>query len=169
MEIITIVIAVAGFVLSLFLALRDVYRHRLQFKVDIIDYRQWDERHDNTAQFLIVISNTSAKPISITRICIGRDECELEPKAIHRNPTAWNSATTPQFPVCVPADSSAFAYLEFVGYSGIPLTQGTEVTFEIQTTHRLVRKTLLLGPLSHYLRTRETLRELQNKDKKTDS
>lgn len=164
---ITAGIAVIGLILSLFTALKDIYRQKIRFDVAAIDYRSYQSR--NVMQLLLVISNFSSKPLSITFISVNGATCELERKKIHNDPTAWNGITTSRFPLCISADGCIFTYLEFVNFPHKPLTPETNLTLEIQTTKKRVLKNVLLGQPSHYLRTMDKFLALQNPQRKTNS
>lgn len=151
-ENITFLIAVISFCLSVFSLIKSAIQNRESYEIKLIDYAT---RKKDIVQFMVVILNYSANPLSIVSFSAGETTCELVSKAIRGYPENWNFRSTPNFPVCIPAHGCQYAYLEFVGYQGIPLAPGTKLTFEIRSTHQRRSKTVLLGDTSHYLHTRE--------------
>lgn len=151
MNIVTAVISAAGFLLSVFNFIYLIRSNRERFVISVVDYADFGP----SVRFLLCIRNMSARPLAITSVVYLETVCELDPKKIRGDPTAWNGATTPRFPLCVPACGAYSAYLEFVDPPRTPLDRGTTVSFEIQTTFRLVRKTVTLPSRSHYLNKKE--------------
>lgn len=141
---------IAGFVLSVILAVWGFIQSRENYQITVIDYADFGP----STRFLISITNLSANPLIITQFRFCGTTCELEPKKIRGEPETWNGVTTPQFPICVPARGAAFAYIEFVDCPSAPLVPDMLVTFQIQTTARLGLKTVLLPNKSHYLNRR---------------
>ena len=139
--------AVFGFGLSVINAVSMAASSMQRFKIRVIDY-------DDTGvsvRFMLCIDNRSARPLTITGVTFRKVLCELEPKKIRNAPESWNFVATPRFPIRVSARSSVAVYLEFVGCARNQLHQRKAVTFQIRTTFRQVRKTVLLGSKSHYL------------------
>lgn len=151
---VTFLIAVAGFVMSCYTAVRNVIRSRECYTLDAIDY---ENRSPNIIQFLVCVSNQSDTPLVITEISVFGTICELEPKAIRRKPEDWNFRHTADFPLCVAARCSQYAYLEFCGdnHGFCQLAPGQTVLFEIRSTRKRAQKTVTLWNKSHYLHTRE--------------
>lgn len=142
---------VLGLALSLFIAISGAIKARENYIVRVIDYADFG----GTTRFLISISNNSRTPLVITEISYQGTICELEPKKVRGNPEAWNGATTPRFPLCIPAGGAQFAYIEFLLAQHIPLSPGTTVTFQIRSTLLLEQKIVVLGRTSHYLHRKE--------------
>lgn len=140
-----------GLLLSVFTLFIGAVKNRESFDLNVIDY----STPLYTAQFLVSIVNRSKRPLVITEITFSGISCELEPKRIRGEPTAWNGATTCRFPLCVNPGSADFVYIEFVASERMSLIADTWVTFQIQTTHQQVLKTVLLGSTSHYLHRRK--------------
>lgn len=154
MDIVLFIISVVGFGLSIYNFILPLIDSREKYQLDVIDYAV---REPISTQFFVCFSNTSIRPLAIVSISYNGITCELEPKAIKNLPSDWNFRSSPQFPICIPARSSQYAYLEFVDrhHSHIPLSSGTAVTFEIHSTRKLAQKTLTLGDKAHYLHRRE--------------
>lgn len=150
---ITFLIAVIGFAMSVCNALRNWFRTMERYRFEVIDYAF---RRKDVIQFLICISNNSDSPLTIVDISVFGVICELEPKSIWGDPGQWNFRHTPDFPLCIPAHSSQYAYLEFVddNYGFPKLVPGKTVMFEIRSTDLRAQKTVTLGNESHYLHTR---------------
>ncbi len=141
---------VAGLLLSLFLAISGFIKNRTIFELSVLDYT----RIGTISQFFVSIVNKSNAPLVITEIVFHGTVCELEPKKIRNDPDAWNGVTTPRFPLCIPARSAQFAYLEFVECEHSPLAADTWVTFQIQTISRRELRSVLLPGMGHYLHIR---------------
>ena len=141
---------VAGFCLSLFLAISNLLKNRIIFELSVLDYTQVNA----ISQFFVSIVNKSYSPLVITEIEFCGIICELEPKKIRNNPEDWNGVTTPRFPLCIPARSAQLVYLEFVGCKHSPLVADTWVTFQIQTISRRESRSVLLPGTGHYLHIR---------------
>lgn len=139
--------AVLGFVLSVVNALFALLSSRERFELCVLDYADFGP----STRFMVCVSNLSSKPLTITAVTYGKVLCELEPKMIRNNPGDWNFASTPRFPLCIPAHSSCIVYLEFVALRHRSLSAGMQVSFQIRTTSRSVWKTVLLGNRAHYL------------------
>lgn len=150
---ITFWIAVGGFILSVYNAVSKWISNRENYRLELIDYAY---RSRNVVQFLVCVSNLSSSPLTLTEISVFGTTCERIPKKIYGKPGEWNFRHTEEFPLCVPARSSKFYYLEFVdSRSGFPaLSPGKTVIFEIRSTFRRRQKTVLLSNESHYLHTR---------------
>ena len=140
---------IAGLCLSIFLAVSDFLRNRLNFEFSVLDYR--DIKAFGVTQFFVSISNKSKTPLVITEFVYHGTTCELEPKKIRGEPNSWNGVTTPRFPLCIPSYSAQFVYLEFVGCEDMSLAADTWMTLQIQTISRLESRTVLLPSTSHYL------------------
>lgn len=138
---------VIGCFLSVFILLRDRYRSRIRFSLDVIDY----DVYAHSTRFYVSISNLSHSPLVITRIHFDGILCELDPKKIRKPPDPLPLLTTPQFPLAIEALGARLFYIEFLNHSPRQLTHGTPVTFQIHTISRQVSKTVLLGNTSHYL------------------
>lgn len=138
---------ILGFLLSLVHAFVALVRSRECFTLSILDYADFG----SSTRFMVCISNLSSSPLCISSITYGKVLCELEPKMVRNNPGDWNFASTPRFPLCIPAHSSSVAYLEFVSPRHKLLSAGMQVSFQIRTTSHLVWKTALLGNRDHYL------------------
>lgn len=141
---------VVGLCLSLFLAISGFFKTRTVFDLSVLDYT----RVRTISQFFISIVNKSSAPLVITEIVFHGTVCELEPKRIRNDPEAWSGVTTPRFPLCVPARSAQFVYLEFVGCEHSPLVADTWVTFQVQTISRRESRSVLLPGMGHYLHIR---------------
>lgn len=142
--------AVLGFLFSLANSIYLFMSSKEHFKIHIFDY----DDAGASVRFKVGIDNCSSKPLTITVVTFRKTLCELEPKKIRNNPDDWNFASTPQFPICVPAHSSVSVYWEFVGCSRNSLAPQKLVSFQIQTTSHLVWKTVPLGNESRYLHIR---------------
>lgn len=163
----TFLMAALGFIYSIYDFIATRIKSKESYNVAVIDYA---ERWSNTLQFLICITNKSSEPLSIADISVFETSCELKPKAIYGNPEKWNFQHTPDFPLCIDSHGCSYAYLEFVG-EGLghkQLGPGTAVSFEIHSTRKLVRKTVTLGPRSHYLHSREQSPAPQSQPPKKD-
>lgn len=150
---VTFWIAVAGFGISVYTLVSSWIKSRENYRIELIDYAY---RRKDVIQFLICISNNSDSPLTIVDISVFGVICELEPKSIWGDPGQWDFRHTPDFPLCIPAHSSQYAYLEFVddNYGFPKLAPGKTVMFEIHSTDLRVQKTVTLGNESHYLHTR---------------
>lgn len=151
---VTFWIAVGGFMLSVYNAMSKWLSSREHYRLELIDYAY---RSKNVVQFLVCVSNLSAAPLTLTEISVFGTPCELFPKKIYGKPGNWGFRHTAEFPLCIPARSSQFFYLEFVDHhNGFPsLSPGKTVIFETRSTFRRIQKTALLSNESHYLHTRE--------------
>ena len=136
-----------GFLLSLYLAFRSWIEKRINFKISVLDYNDYSE----SVRFLLAIENHSKSPLVISSISAFETVCELEPKRIRGNPTAWNGAISARLPIRVPARDTEIFYIELLTQRPIPLSAGTPVTFQIQAIGHTEQKTVLLGNRSHYL------------------
>ena len=144
---------VAGLCLSLFLAVSEFLKDRQKFEFSVLDYTDVRYVRDVT-QFFVSIVNKSSAPLVITEVAFHGTICELEPKEVRSGSPARAAGTTPRFPLCVPARSAQFVYLEFVDCEHSPLVADTWVTFQIQTIDQRELRTVLLGSTSHYLHKR---------------
>lgn len=153
MEIITFVIAVAGFIMSAATWFREIWLRGNHLTISVLDY-SWPL---NTVQFLVLIQNSSTLPASISKISAHLDgqrfDCEIEPKKI-KTTSASGLITTPHFPIAVAPLSFYSAYLEFVDAPDMQLSPGKKVVFEIHTSRGMVRKSVVLGDKGHYLHSR---------------
>lgn len=140
-----------GFLLSLGLSVRTWLSRRTAFDVEVLDYN--DNRE--SARFLLAVKNRSESPLVISAISAFGTTCELEPKKIRNDPTAWNGAVSARLPIRVRARDIEIFYIELLTGRTVPLSAGTQVTFQIQTIARSVPKTVPLGNRSHYLNRRE--------------
>lgn len=152
---ITFLIAVISFLLTTYQLVRNAVLSKENYKVSAIDYAK---RRNDCVQFLLCVENLSKSPLCISEITFYGTTCELTKKAIHGNPHDWNFQSTGDFPLCIQPHSSQYVYVEFLDialgtFPHIELCRGTAVTFEIRSTHRLARKKLMLGDISHYLHT----------------
>ena len=145
------ILSIIGFILSAGITIHTWRKSRECYHISVIDY----EVHHSVFQLLIAISNCSSNPLVIHTISCGGIDCELEPKPIRGKPGSFGFEATPRFPLCIEAYGCHYAYLEFVDPPRTPLDRGTTVSFEIQTTFRLVRKTVTLPSRSHYLNKKE--------------
>lgn len=150
---VTFWIAVGGFALSVFNAASKWINSHESYRLELIDYAY---RSQNVVQFLICVSNLSASPLTLTEISVFGIICERMPKKIYGKPGEWNFRHTAEFPLCIPARSSKFYYLEFVDrHNGFPtLSPEKTVIFETRSTFQRKQKTVLLSSESHYLHTR---------------
>lgn len=153
------IIACASLLLSLFILIKDHVQSKENYRIDVIDHAM---RTSTIMQLLVVITNYSDNPLTIVSVKCGESICELEPKMIHGTPGKTNFAVSPRFPVCIPAHGCKYVYLEFQDYGHTRPTPGTSLTLEIRSTRLLARKTVPLGDISHYLHTREQLREYRD-------
>ncbi len=149
------VAGVLGFLLSSWLAISAACRNRERYTIHVIDYTVVNQLE--TVQFLLCITNESGRALTITEIEYRGVCCELEPKKIRGALGTIGFQATPDFPLCIPAHSAQYVYLEFVSESlaHTALYPGTTVNFQIRSTLRRVQKSELLGDISHYLHTRE--------------
>lgn len=144
------IVGCLGFLISTISIFSSILKNRIRFSISVIDYAH---RYRST-QFLISITNLSYQPLTITDIKFCQTSCELEPKKIRGDPDSWNGATTPRFPLCIPARSAQFAYIEFVGCQHNPLVAGMSVNFQIQTIQHRVSKNVPLDNTAGYLHIR---------------
>lgn len=147
-ENITLLIAVISLLLSVWQWISEAFRKRTNVKIDIIDYTLIGVKDGVVAQFYVQITNKSLAPIAITSVSFENVVCELEP---HRIRGGNSPANTPLFPLNISPRSAQSFYLEFVGVPNISLKQGKTVDFEIHSTWKSERKSVLLGNISHYL------------------
>lgn len=157
------VLSIIGFILSAVITIYTWQKSRECYQISVIDY---EVRH-SVLQLLITVSNRSSNPLVIHTISCDGTDCELEPKPIRGKPDSFGFAATPRFPLCIEAHGCQYAYLEFVDYPHTSPTPGTNLTLEIHSTRKQVRKTLLLGDKSHYLHTRAQFRAFQDSQQKT--
>lgn len=136
-----------GFLLSLYLAFNSWYKNRLSFNISVLDYNNFG----NSVRFLMLVENRSKCPLVVSAITAFETTCELEPKLIRGNPTAWNGAVSARLPIRVRARDIEIFYIELLTGRTVPLSAGTQVTFQIHTIGRTEQKTVLLGNKSHYL------------------
>ena len=139
---------VAGFCLSLFLAVSGFLKNRTSFEISVLDYRSFP---GNTVTFYLSIVNKSYTPLVITEVVFQETVCELVPRMVLNEPGDWNMAATPRFPLGIPARSAEFVFLEFRRCGQTPPAADTWVTFQIQTISRRELKTVLLGPPARHL------------------
>ena len=150
----TFLMAAIGFVYSIYDFIATRISAKESYQITVVDYAT---RWDNVLQVLVCITNQSSEPLSIAEISVFGTVCELRPKAIFGLPGNWNFQHTAEFPLCIDRQGCTYAYLEFVG-EGLghkQLNPGTTVNFQIHSTRRQARKTVILGPRSHYLHSRE--------------
>lgn len=145
------ILGILGFLLSASMAILALLRSREDYSIDVIDYAN---RNTDIVQFLIIITNKSSSPLAISSITYEGTVCELEPKKIRGEYQHFGFVSTPFFPVCIDPHSCRYIYLEFLDMPYIPLSRGTTVNFQIQSTRKLAHKTVLLGEISHYLHSR---------------
>lgn len=146
------ILGILGFILSASLTAYSLFKSRENYSISVIDYAN---RAKDVTQFLIIITNNSSNPLAISSIIYEGTDCELEPKKIRGQVGCWGFVSTPRFPVCISAHGCQYVYLEFVDVPYIPLSRGTAVTFQIQSTRTLADKIVILGDISHYLHSRE--------------
>ena len=149
---ITLLIALAGFILSLSKWITDLIKNKCKIEIEVIDYLFLKRYPKNVVQFFIRISNKSAKPVSITSINYDGITCELKQKKIIGG---LFPVTTSNLPANLPPYSSQSMYLEFVDVPNNPLSPGKVVTFEIHSIWKSVLQTVSLGNISHYLHNME--------------
>lgn len=140
-----------GFLLSLYLAFRAWMSGRTKFDLTVLDY---NNRYESV-RFFLMVKNNSSSPLVISSISAFGTTCELEPKKIRGDPTAWNGVVSARFPVRVRAHDIEMFYIELLTRRSIPLSCGTRVSFQIETNARTVRKTVLLGNMARYLNKTE--------------
>lgn len=140
-----------GFLLSLYLAFRAWMSSRIKFDLAVLDYNNRSE----SVRFFLMVKNNSSSPLVISSIASFGTTCELEPKKIHGDPTAWNGVVSARFPVRVRARDIEMFYIELLTRRSIPLLPGTRVSFQIETNARTARKTVLLGNKARYLNRME--------------
>lgn len=159
----TYLIALASFAMSLLAVLRSFITGRESYRIEVIDYAF---RSSRDIQLLICITNKSENSLSIIDIAVFGTTCELYPKKILGTPGKWYFRHTAQFPLCIPAHGCQLLYLEFLdgNFQAGQLAPGKRIDFEIRSTRKQVRKTVILGNESHYLRTRNRTPELQIQD-----
>lgn len=152
MEIITTTIAVSGFLLSLYNFISAKINARENYSFCVVDSSRL---HNRSIRFLVCFENRSESPLTIVSVCFAGQQCELLPKPISGDSSAWNFRHTDHFPLCVPAHGAIYSYLEFVKLNDVPqpLEIDTPVTFEIRSTRRVSRKTVLLKLAAGYLPT----------------
>ena len=141
------IVGVLGFCLSLFLVVREYAKQRENYRIEIVDY----STPLSTCLFLVCIENLASVPLVITEIVYDGARCELVPRRISTTASHDNPTFTPQFPLSVPAGGASYCYIEFLHETRSPLDPGKAVTFQIRTTRKLERKTVVLGSTSHYL------------------
>lgn len=148
MEIISVIISVLSLGLSIVLAARTYIKERESYSMDIIDYRAFCTE----SQFLLCFSNTSTCPLTIIDIRYDGLICLLEPKAIETR-RGVPVRMTAEFPLCIPAHGAQYTYVLFpdAGVQHKPLTPGTVVNFQIQTTRSLSQRTVTLSHTGYYL------------------
>ena len=151
-----LIIAFISLFLSVFAIISNALRSKGKYNVSIIDYKFIDP---DILQLLIGLTNQSDSPLIIKSISCNGFDCELEPKQIKGIQGKFGFFATPNFPVCIPSHGCQYAYLEFLNYKHIAPSYGTTLTLEICSTRHSVRKNLLLGHISHYLRTREQYKD----------
>lgn len=145
---------VAGFFLSLWLAVSQWWTAREAFRLSVIDYAV----HGEVTLFLIVVENLSRSPLVVLSLTYLGTICEIEPKRVRGRPPEWNSAVSARFPIHIPPRDAGLFYIEFVGCPCSPLDVGTPVTLQIQTIRRTVPRTLILEHKAHYLNKRSRSR-----------
>ena len=146
------ILGILGFLLSASMAILTFLRSQENYSIDVIDYAN---RHSDIVQFLVIITNKSSSPLTISSITYEGTVCELEPKKIRGKYQQFGFVSTPFFPICLDPHCSRYIYLEFLDMPYIPLSRGTTVNFQIQSTRKQAHKVLLLGDISHYLHNRE--------------
>lgn len=138
---------IAGFILSLWLALYGFLQRRERFTISVLDYADFGP----STRFFLLIQNDSTRPLIIREVRFHGVVCELLPKKIRGEPESWDGVTTHRFPIRVRPHDAEAVFLEFVDYAHTALIPDTWVSFQIQTTSQLVLKSVLLGSKSHYL------------------
>ena len=153
MEIVTLVIAITGFLMSSATWIRDFIQRGNRFEIEIIDYAE----PLNVTQIFLSIRNKSTLPLSIGKITmidgINLIDCQLEPKLIKKTSSGF-TALTPQFPLSIPPQAYGAVYLEFLFHPEIPLRQGKRVSFQIHTSRGVIKKSVCLADTGYYLHTR---------------
>ena len=128
-------------------------KHRKNIKLSVIDYNSWK----NINQFFITIQNKSHSKISISSIQIVHNKqlicCELEPKII-KSRTNAPATYTPQFPLNINGMEGFSVYLEFINCQDMLLTHGKTVDFQVYTNRGQIKKSIILGDISHYLHSK---------------
>ena len=147
LDIVVDVVGVAGFVLSLALAISTAFQRRESYCVHVLDYADFGR----STRFFLSIENYSSRPLVICKTVFCGTDCELLPKRIRGEPGTWNGETTRRFPIQVRPHDAEAVFLEFVDCEHSPLIADTWVTFQIRTTAGTGSKTALLGSKSHYL------------------
>lgn len=151
---ITFIIAVAGFLMSLATWLRELVLYRNRIDLEIIDYTQYRD----ILQFFLRFRNKSSLPAYIAKISISSDkelwhDCELEPKRIKKTPSGYE-AMTPRIPISLPPISFSADYFEFLGCQGTSLTAGKQMFFQIHTSRGILEKSLKLSEPGNYLHSK---------------
>ena len=149
----TFVIAVLGFLFSCVHGLTAICKNLEKYKISVIDYRKFTPK---TVTFFLCVTNRSSSTLTLTAVKFCGVECELEPKKIKNHPSPEAFYWSAQFPVQIPPRQAQIFYIEFVDehLRNIELNPGTAVNFQIRSTRRQARKSLLLGQPSHYLHSR---------------
>ncbi|NLK71425.1 MAG: hypothetical protein GX285_00205 [Clostridiales bacterium] len=147
---ITTVIALLGFALSIFQLIRDWYRKREAYKVSVIDYRKYVDRH---ILLMIQITNLSESALVITEIKLNGAPSPLEPEHVRGAERALDYRLSEIFPVCVDAKGAKILFLKFTSQDllSIDFGPGTKLTLEVQSTRNMKQHNLALGEKARYL------------------
>ena len=149
MEVVSVIVSIFSLGLSILLAVRTYVKEQESYSMDAIDYRSFQTE----SQFLLCFSNTSSCPLTIISIKCDGLVCLLEPKAIETKRDGTVVRASAQFPLCIPAHGAQYAYVLFpdAGVLHRPLSPGTSVIFQIQTTRTLSQRTVTLSHTGYYL------------------
>ena len=149
-----LIIAVAAFVLSLYLSISKIYSRRKNLSMRINDYAKPQK---NVAQFFISLEHHASAPLSLSSIQLLVADtwitCELEPIRIKEFTSGdyKRLSLTQEFPLNLTSYGGASLYIEFLNVQGIPLDRGITVSFRINSSRGLINKTVTLGNTAHYL------------------
>ena len=150
MEIIAVVTGCLGFLLSLTKWIYDAIKNRENYGIHMVTMSPVTH---NSIRFFICIENKSSAPLTIVSISCKGYECDLLPKPIKGHPSDWDFQHTDQFPLCIPAHGAIYSYLEFSKLNAefVQPKIGDPVLFEIQTTRRVSKRSVLTNIRSGYL------------------
>lgn len=109
-DIITLVIATLGFILSVCQWIYVLYSKRTNFSLSIERFEWYRHPEYNRAIFTLMIWNNSSSPLTITRMCINEVKCLISRQWIGERYYPNNPETdipcterklSPDFPICI--------------------------------------------------------------------
>lgn len=159
-----LIISFGSLCISGFILVSNHMKSKESYDISVIDYAK---PFNHVFQMLIVITNYSDSPLTISSVYCAGTICELQPKKIRGVPGQFGFCATPQFPLCIPAHGCQYVYLEFLNYPHTAPTPGTTLSLKIYSTRKMELKNVLLGDISHYLHTKEQLRVLRERQEKS--